>query len=225
MNMLGFGLAVKGLNEMSKRGGSGGSYNAPNAPTEEEYLYGDCLDIIRECAKMPAMEDLIIPFEATRKLTRADKKKHLPKQENHEIYIAQINPHGVKFPGIETHTGLSPVIGTIDGDKMFVYSVRPESLEIFWVEEYAYDHMGDFHYRTGSVVKDGLNRKFDEIRLKSVKLTSARDVRPNGSSTITSAQERFTVRDNWIKVADIVGRQRRACIERSAEPTETEPGK
>lgn len=224
MNMLGFAIAAKGLNEMSRRGGRGGGHYGSKGPSEDDYFYGDCLEIIRECAKMPAMEDSIIPVETTRKRTRAEKKKGVPKEESREIYIAQINPRGVRFEGIETHTGLSPVIGTIDGDKMFVYSVNPESLEIFWVEEYAYDHMGDYHYRTGSVVKDGLDPKFEEIRIKSVRLTSAHDVRPNGSSTTTPNQKYFTVRDNWIKVADIVGKQRRACVERNKEPTAAQMG-
>lgn len=224
MNLLGVAIAAKGLNEMSRRSGRGGYYG-PSEPSEEDYFYGDCLEIIRECAKMPAMQDTIIPIETTRKLTRAEKKKGVPKGETREIYIAQINPDGVEFEGIETHTGLSPVIGTIDNDKMFVYSVRPEKLEIFWVEEYEYDHMGDYFYRSGNIVKDGFNPNFEEIRIKSVVATSARDVKPNGSSTTKPDQKYYSIRDNWIQVADIIGKQRRACVERCKEPSAEEMSK
>lgn len=224
MNLLGVAIATKGLNEMSRRSGRGGYYG-PSEPSDEDYFYGDCLEIIRECAKMPAMEDTIIPVDTTRKLTRAEKKKGVPKKETREIYISQINPNGVKFEGIETHTGLSPVIGTIDNDKMFVYSVRPENLEIFWVEEYEYDHMGDYFIRTNNIVRDGFNPNFEEIRVKSVRLTGAHDVRPNGSSTTRPDQKYYSIRDNWIQVADIIGKQRRACVERCKEPSAEEMSK
>lgn len=224
MNMLGMAIAAKGLNEMSRRSGRGGGYYGPSEPTEEEYFLGDCLSIIRECAKMPATEDTIIPVSTTRKRTRAEKKKGVPKEETREIYIAQINPRGVGFEGIETHTGLSPVIGMIDNDKMFVYSTSPEHLEIFVIEEYAYDHLGDYFYRTGNVAKDGLSPDFEEIRTKIVRVYNSRRVEPQAGFTTKPDQKSFSVRENWIKVADIVGAKRRACLERNKEPNAEQMG-
>lgn len=223
MNMLGVAIAAKGLNEMS-RSGRGGGYYGPSEPTEEEYLLTDCLEIIKECAKMPEMEDTILPVVTTKKRTLKQKIKGEPKENTHEIYFAQINPRGVKFEGIETHTGLSPVIGMIDNDKMFVYSTSPEHLEIFVVEEYAYDHMGDYSYRTGNVAKDGLSPDFEEVRTKIVRVYSSRRIEPQPGFTIKPDQKNFCVRDNWVKVADIVGAKRRACVERNKEPSAEEMG-
>lgn len=220
MNLLGMAIATKGLNEMSRRGGG---HRVADSLTEEEYFLADCLRIIRECAKMPAMQDTIIPIETTRKLTRAEKKKGVAKEETREIYIAQINPDGVEFEGIETHTGFSPVIGTIDNDKMFVYSVRPEKLEIYWVEEYEYDQLGDYDYCTGNVVRDGLSEDVEDVRVKQIRVANG-TVKYDGSWSVKPSQNKFSVRDNWVLVADLVGKQRKACLERNREPSAEELG-
>ena len=222
MNMLGFSMAAKGLNSMSRSGGRGGYYG-DNSLTEEEYFLVDCLKIIRECAKMPEMQDTILPVTTTKKRTLKQKIKGAPKEENREVYFAQINPRGVKFEGIETHTGLSPVVGVIDDNKLFVYSRSPEYLEIYVVEEFTYDQMGDYDYCTGNVVRDGLSKDFEEVRVKKIRV-DGRDVRFDGSWSMKSSQDKFSIRDSWVVVADLVGKQRKACKERNREPSAEEMG-
>ncbi len=224
MNMLGAKIAIDGLNRAFRSSGRGGGSYGLTEITDEEYFLADCLDIIREVAKMPEMEDSIVAVSTKKKRTLKQKIKGEPKEVNHELYIAQINPKGVKFPGIETHTGLSPVIGMIDDDKMFVYSTSPSKLEIYVVEEYAYDHMGDYHYRTGNVAKDGLSKDCREVRVKTYAVKSAHDIRFDGSFTVYADQKNFSARDNWVKVADLVGKQRRAYLAKTKEPTDQEMG-
>ena len=91
MNLIGMGLFLKGLSELNRHSGGGsGRYGHRREPKEEDYLYEDCMAIIRECVKMPTMEDSIIPVTTTRKRTLKEKRKGVPKEVTHEIYIAQI---------------------------------------------------------------------------------------------------------------------------------------
>jgi hypothetical protein len=220
MNMLGFGLAVKGMNEMSRRGGG---HRVADSLTEEEYFLADCLRIIRECAKMPEMQDTILPVSTIKKRTLKQKIKGAPKEETREIYFAQINPRGIRFDGIETHTGFSPVVGVIDNNKLFVYSKSPEYLEIYVVEEFSYDQLGDYDYCTGNVVRDGLSEDVEDVRVKQIRVANG-TVKYDGSWSVKPSQNKFSVRDNWVLVADIVGKQRKACLERNREPSAEELG-
>lgn len=223
MNMLGFKMAVDGLNKTFASSGRGGYDGGLKMPTDEEYFLADCLEIIKACVNMPQMEDSIIPVTTKKKRNLKQKIKGEPKEISHEIYIAQINPKGVKFDGIETHTGLSPVIGMIDDDKMFVYSRMPDSLSIMTFTEYKLSPFG-YYEGVGDVLKDGLSDDFEEVRTKEFAVRDAHHIEFKGSYRTRADQKHFSVMDNWVKVADIVGKQRRAFLEKTKEPTAEEMG-
>ena len=186
--------------------------------TEEEYFLIDCFDLIKTCSEMTLMEDSIIPITTEKKLSHWEKKLGKKPEDVREIYFAQINPKGVKLGEIELPTKNVTAIGTIDKCKMFIYSTHPEKIEIIEVDEYLYDHIEDYYYRSNCIIRDGFNSDFEEIRIKNTIISDYTGITQNGTAIIHPYQKTFPLVCNWIKVADIIGKKRKACEERNTKP-------
>lgn len=190
--------------------------NLNNQPkTEEDYFYIDCLELIRECTKMPSMQDTIIPITTERKLSRKEKNAGKKAEETHEIYIAQISPNGINLDGIEFNN--SEIIGAIDNDKIFIFTKYLERLEIISVDKYSYEFYGDYYYKSGNILSDGIENEPEQIRITTLSVSNHYGITKK-QTTINPSQYMQIQNNIWIRIADYIGRKRKACINKNQEP-------
>lgn len=229
--MIGMMVALNGLKEMERHRGRGG-VDYTQTPSEENYFLADCLDIITECSKMPAMEDTIVPVTTTKKRTIKQKKKGEPKQEEHSIYFAKINKETgkIKLDGFESPIAGITAIGMIDDDKMFVYSpkglrYKPE-INVFTVQEYKYDDRAEKWIVTNDVLKNGITKDYVKIKARETRVSGPEesDITYLGTTTMSPRKEIHTSNESWIHLANVVGKMRRECLAKNRDATEAEMG-
>ena len=176
MNLVGFSVAVKGVNDNFKSLGRGGRYSdGPSGPSQKDYFYADCKDIITECAKMPTMAGKLIPFETEHKEPVPYSRKKKKVKEEHTIFISDVNSDGLKLDNVSFDTSDYSVIGMIDNDKIFGLNAKTGQLDVMEIEAtFSCGPHGD-HDLDYSIIKYPLY-KWDYLSVKTRIVKSADEI-------------------------------------------------
>ncbi len=188
MNLIGFSLAVKGLNGMSRSSGRGGYYSGgPKGPTDSSYFLADCKDIITECSKMPSMSGTMIPFSTEHKGVNPSTGRKQKTKEEHNIFIAEVNPDCSRFEHMPFDVSNYSVIGMIDNDRIFGLNSKTGRLDVIEVEaSYSYGPHGDFDFDY-NIIKQPLD-KWERIFIRTESVKSAEDIK-KGSYSMSNRVE------------------------------------
>ena len=184
MNLVGFSIAVKGLNNMSKSSGRGRYHSdGPSGPSAKNIFFAECKDIITECSKMPTMAGKMIPYEFKHKERNPYTGKKEKTQEEHKIFIAEINPDISEFENMPIDISKYSVIGMIDDDKIFGLNSKTGNLDIIEIEAcFSYGPHGDFdHYY--NISKEPLHR-WEHMSIVIKRVISATEIDKDSKTII-----------------------------------------
>ncbi|MBQ8426002.1 MAG: hypothetical protein IJX17_08335 [Clostridia bacterium] len=163
MNLIGMGLMIKGLSEMSKGGGGGGYHSY--GPSEEELFLRQCrntLKIIETKENISGTEIPAMTLKGSEKLSPSKRKK----QKAHSLQILQANPNGVNITGLSIDLSQYSVVGTIDNTRFFALDKKSKDLVVIDMKEYySYGPHGDY-YSSNNILNTNLkNDETSEISI------------------------------------------------------------
>ena len=167
MNLIGMGLMIKGLSEMSKHSGGGGYHEF--GPSEEELFLRECRTTLKEIETKENISGTEVPaitLKGSARFNRAKRKE----QKAHSLQILEANPSGVKLDGLSIDLSQYSVVGTIDKDRFFALDKNSKNLVVIDMREcYSYGPHGDFfsfnHLLNTELKNDETSEVYFDFRL------------------------------------------------------------
>jgi len=164
MNLIGMGLLIKGLNEMSKHGGGGGGYHT-YGPSAEEVLLSECRKTLIDLEGKENISNTEVPAVTLKGKEKLSIKKR-KNQKLNSIQILEANPNGVKIDGVSLDLSKYSIIGTIDNKSFFALDKNTKEMIVVDIKEcYSYGPHGDFFSFNNLVNTPPKNDETSEIYL------------------------------------------------------------